>query len=325
MLCIIYLLIRPIITQNLEPVIKDAAGERINGTLTWTMMDLDPNYDLSFTDLELKDAKGEVVFKSPSLEIGWSASALYNYAFKDGGIADVVKTVTIENPEVHLAKTEDGLWNVEKILKPSDSSDNGTFTGQVIVKDGKASISAPDIGSYDFTSLGGALGWDSKGTITGSFAGEAFDSHFKGDVKYTNTNNMEISLETDPVSLTSLKPLLEQFPQISSKLDIDKGTGQVTSAKIWKSDGAVAYHVQGSIKDAALRYDHFILADGAAFFDIENGEAVITEAAVKVNGQTFTGDAKVLFDVDDPILMGHVTLKDIKAEELLPELSLIHI
>ena len=128
MLCIIYLLTRPIITQNLEPVIKDAAGERINGTLTWTMMDLDPNYDLSFTDLELKDAKGEVVFKSPSLAIGWSASALYNYAFKDGGIADVVKTVTIEGPEVHLAKTEDGLWNVEKILKPSDSSDNGTFT-----------------------------------------------------------------------------------------------------------------------------------------------------------------------------------------------------
>ena len=39
MLCIIYLLIRPIITQNLEPVIKDAAGERINGTLTWTMME----------------------------------------------------------------------------------------------------------------------------------------------------------------------------------------------------------------------------------------------------------------------------------------------
>ena len=28
------------------------------------------------------------------------------------------------------------------------------------------------------------------GTITGSFVGEAFDSHFKGDVKYTNTNNM---------------------------------------------------------------------------------------------------------------------------------------
>ena len=119
------------------------------------------------------------MFKSPSLAIGWSASALYNYAFKDGGIADVVKTVTIEGPEVHLAKTEDGLWNVEKILKPSDSSDNGTFTGQVIVKDGKASISAPDIGSYDFTSLGGTLGWDSKGTITGSFAGEAFDSHFR--------------------------------------------------------------------------------------------------------------------------------------------------
>lgn len=31
-----------------------------------------------------------------------------------------------------------------------------------------------------------------------------------------------------------------------------------------------------------------------SLFDIENGEAVITEAAVKVNGQTFAGDVKVL-------------------------------
>lgn len=319
MLCIIYLLIRPIITQNLEPVIKNAAGARINGTLTWRMMDLDPNYDLSFADLELKDEKGEVVFKSPSLEIGWSASALYKYVASNGGLADVVKTVTIESPEVHLAKTKDGLWNVENILKPSDTPDNGTFTGQVIIKDGTASVSAPDIGSYDFTSLGATLGWDSAGTITGSFAGGAFDSHFTGDLKYTNTSNMEINLKTDPVSLPSLKPLLEQFPQISSKLDIDKGTGQVTSAKIWKSDGAVAYHVQGSINDAALRYENYILADGAAFFDIENDEAVITEAAIKVNGQTFTGNAKVLFGVDDPILMGHVNLMDVKTEELLAE------
>lgn len=66
------------------------------------------------------------------------------------------------------------------------------------MKDGKASISAPDIGSYDFTSLAGKRSaGTAKGERLSSFAGEAFDSHFTGDLKYTNTNNMEISLETD--------------------------------------------------------------------------------------------------------------------------------
>ena len=41
-LAVVYLLIRPIVVQNLEPVIQDAVKEKINGTLVWRTMDLDP-------------------------------------------------------------------------------------------------------------------------------------------------------------------------------------------------------------------------------------------------------------------------------------------
>ena len=34
-LAVVYLLIRPIVVQNLEPVIQDAVKEKINGTLVW--------------------------------------------------------------------------------------------------------------------------------------------------------------------------------------------------------------------------------------------------------------------------------------------------
>ena len=40
LLCAIYLLIRPIIVQNLEPVLKEQLGARVNGTLSWQAMDL---------------------------------------------------------------------------------------------------------------------------------------------------------------------------------------------------------------------------------------------------------------------------------------------
>lgn len=53
-LAVVYLLIRPIVVQNLEPVIQDAVKEKINGTLVWRTMDLDPRYNLSFDFVELR-------------------------------------------------------------------------------------------------------------------------------------------------------------------------------------------------------------------------------------------------------------------------------
>ena len=315
-LCAIYLLIRPIIVQNLDPVVREAAGSRINGSLTWDGMDLDPNYDLSFVNLSLKDEKGEDVFKSPNLTIGWSMSALYNYLVNDGGLADVVKDITVEEPEIHLAQKTGGAWNVESIVKPSDSSDSGTFTGRLIVKNGKASIDVPEYGTYDFSGVNTTLSWDEKATITGTYDGSVLDSHFEGDLTYTNTSNMEINLKTAPVSFKSLEPLLEKFPSISQKIEIDKGTGQVTSAKIWKSDGAVAYHVSGSISDAALRYENYILADGAAFFTIDDGHVAISDASLSVNGQRFSGQGECQLD-SDPVLSARLSLSDVEIEKIL--------
>ena len=319
LLCIIYLLIRPIIVQNLEPVLTEKAGEKINGTLTWDMMDIDPNLDLSFTNLVLKDENGEDVLKSPSLTIGWSLSALFNYLLSDGGVADVVKDIHVDAPEVHLQEKTDGTWNVQTLLKPSDDTDNGTFTGRLLIQNGEAKVQLSDNSAYDFSGLSTTFAWDRDGKITGPFAGQVLDSHFDGNLNFTNTNQLEVNLKTDPVSLKSLQPLLNQFPQVSQKLEVNNGTGEVTSAKIWKSDGAVAYHVKGHINDAALRYENYILADGAAFFDIENGHASISEVSLKVTDQKFTGEGAIQFEMDDPILQGQVTLQDVDLQKLLPE------
>lgn len=321
MLCIIYLLIRPIIVQNLEPVIKEQAGDKINGSLSWDMMDIDPNLDLSFTNLVLKDEKGEDVFKSPSLTIGWSMSALFNYLLHDAGVADVVRDIHVDTPELHLSEKADGTWNVQSIVKPSDTTDSGTFTGRLLVKDGQAAVKLSDGSTYDFTGLNTTFAWDKDGKITGPFDGKVLDSHVEGSLDFTSTDRMEINMKTDPVSLSSLQPLLNQFPQISQKLEVNNGTGEVTSAKIWKSDGTVAYHVKGHVNDAALRYENYILADGAAFFDIENGVLTLTETSLRLNDQKFSGEAAIHFASEDPILQGQVSLQKVEVAKLLPEES----
>ena len=146
LLCAIYLLIRPIIVQNLEPVLKEQLGGRVNGTLSWQAMDLDPELNLSFTKLELKDENGADVLSAPTLTVGWTMSSLYNYLINNAGVASVVKDVTVEDPELSLAQKADGTWNVSTILKPSESSDSGVFTGKVIISNGTAKVNTTKAG-----------------------------------------------------------------------------------------------------------------------------------------------------------------------------------
>lgn len=318
-LVVIYLLIRPIIVQNLEPVLAEKLGDRVNGTLSWSSIDLDPNLDLSFAYLELKDEKGVDVLKTPSLTVGWSMSSLYNYLLHDAGVATVIRDVTIEKPELVLSQKADGTWNISDILKPSDDSDSGNFTGKVIITKGRALITTNEAGRFDFTKLEGTFAWDEKAHIDGSLSGSVFDSSFDGKLKYTDSNNLEVNIKTDPVPLKSLQPLIEKLPQFQKKLTLQDGTGSITEAKIWKSDGVVAYRMTGSFNHAALGYENYILADGAAFFNIENNRADITKISGKVNGQKISGEAHIDLAGEGTPFWGTAVLSKVDISKAAPD------
>lgn len=319
LLCAIYLLIRPIIVQNLEPVLKEQLGARVNGTLSWQAMDLDPDLNLSFTNLELKDENGSDVLSTPTLTVGWTLSSLYNYLINHAGVASVVKDVTVEDPELSLAQKADGTWNVSSLLKPSDSSDSGVFTGKVIISGGTAKVKTNAAGELAFSSLNGSFAWDENSAITGGLKGTFLDSAFKSSLDYKDSNHLEINVSTDPIPLKSLEPLLDAFPQLQNQLTLEDGTGKVTDAKIWKSDGAVAYRVTGSFNHAALSYDNYVLADGAAFFNIENGLVSLSQVSGTVNGQKLSGEVSVDATGESPVFDGNVFLHQVDLTALLPE------
>lgn len=319
MLCAVYLLIRPIIVQNLEPVLEDKLGERINGSISWQSLDLDPSLNLSFTKLELKDENGVDVLTTPSLTVGWTLSSLYNYLIRDAGVASVVKDVTVEEPSLTLSQKADGTWNVSTLLKPSDSSDSGVFTGQVIISNGSAKVNTTAAGEFELSSLNGSFSWDENSRIQGGLKGVFLDSAFRSSLDYKDSSHMEIRVNTDPLSLKSLQPLLDAFSQLQNQLTLEDGTGKVTEAKIWKSDGAVAYRVTGSFNHAALSYDNYVLADGAAFFHIENGIISLSQISGLVNGQKITGDLSVDTTADSPVFQGNAYLHQVDIGSLLPD------
>lgn len=94
---------------------------------------------------------------------------------------------------------------------------------------------------------------------------------FDGDLSYTDENNFEGNIQTEPASLQFLKPLIEKMPGAVHSFDIRNGMGEVTGARIWRSDGVLSYHVKGRLDQTAVSYENYALTDVAAFFDICDG------------------------------------------------------
>lgn len=110
-------------------------------------------YNLQFAGLELKDNNGDTVLKSSYLTIGWTVSSLYDYLVHDSGVASLVKSVTVEDPEVDLRQGQDNSWNIQDILKPSDDTNSGTFTGKVAIKNGTIAVNTANSDRYVFNDL----------------------------------------------------------------------------------------------------------------------------------------------------------------------------
>lgn len=316
---VIYLVIRPVVVQNLEPVLKQAAAEKLNGEISWQMMDLDPRYNLSFDGLLLKDENGHDVLRTPNMTIDWSLCGIYNYYMNNGTLLDIIKEISIQKPELFLQEKSDGTWNIQNIVKDNAEEPKGTFKGKVAIDEGKVRIGLFSGDSYELEELQGKFNWQNDDKIKGDFKGKFLNSEFYGTLFYTDENNLEAEIKADAVSLESLKPLFQKLPETQHSFDIQSGTGKITGAKIWRSDGAFSYHVKGRLEQTVASYKNYTLTDGAAFFDIYNKNISIKDFFGKINGQSVSGHMEIDLTNDDSGLLGQIKLSHIAVEKILTD------
>ena len=132
------LLIRPAAVQKLEPLLREAGKEQINGTISWNTLDLDPLYNLKFTDVELKDSRGRAVLKSPSVEVSWTIAGAVSAWIHDEGAAGIIRDVMVASPSLSFYEEADGTWNIQNLIKKQENEPPSVFRGRVLLKDGEA-------------------------------------------------------------------------------------------------------------------------------------------------------------------------------------------
>ena len=242
---VVYLIARPIIVQNLEPVLKETAEDKINGTLTWETMDLDPQYNLSFDKISLTDAEGKDVLTSSNITVNWSFCGLWNYFINHGTVFDIVRHVEIIEPHIYIQEKADSSWNVQNLLKPQEEETPGTFQGTVALRQGIVQVGLMDGNQYEMSGVQSDCRFTEDKKIKGTMKASFLDAPVDVEFTYADENHFDGTIKTGAMALKGLKPIFDRFTDFMQSFDIKDGTAEISQGRIWKSDGLLSYQVKG--------------------------------------------------------------------------------
>ena len=294
---VLYFLVRPMAVGQLEPLLRQAAGERLAGTLSWRALDLDAAFNLEWTDIELRDTQGRRIFFAPQMTVGWTMAGALDALTTDDGVAAAIGSVRLSKPEIDIRKSADGSWNVQNLLQSKEEGSTN-FRGRVLLQDGKVSVSISEGRTYMADAVSGQAVWGSSGVIETVISGDIFGTKASGKFVYTDENRYYGKLETESVALMALAPLAAELSS-SADVRILGGTGTITKAEIDCRGGLLKYAVRGTLTDAnvsAFGYDvknanlDFVLTEKK--LSLENGKIFVEKEEMKTS---LSGKAEMTF------------------------------
>ncbi len=277
---VLYCFVRPMAVGRLEPLLREAAGERLLGTLSWRALDLDAAFDLEWTDIELSDTQGRRVFFAPKMTVSWTIAGALQALLTDDGVAAAVGSVRLLTPEIDLRKAADGSWNVQNLVRTKEEGPT-SFRGRVLLQDGAVSVSLPEGTRYTAEAVSGQAIWGPSGVIEATLSGTVFGAKASGKLVYTDENRYYGKLETEPVALASLSPLVSDLAP-SADVRLTGGTGTITKAEIDCRGGLLRYDVRGMLSDAVFSAAGYDFKEGRADFALTEKKLSLDDVNVSV-------------------------------------------
>lgn len=182
--------------------------------------------------------------------------------------AKAVSIVEIKNSIVNLEMNAEKVWNIDKLLKPTDSTES-FFTGIIRIKDSKINITTP----YGFwtTSLAGDI--DSRSNP--KYALDLLALHNGEQIKIKglvdNKTNGKISITSDKVSLEEFAAVTKELLPVSITGGVAKGL-----QLIWENNQG-KYNLNG---EAVLQ-----AVTGETIYDEQELPFVVTGKTIVVDKQ----------------------------------------
>ena len=128
----------PRVLPTVRPMVEETAAQYINGKLHIDRIEVSPDLTFRIKDSAIYDRAGILVAKIPEVAVRVNPLNL----LLGHGTSRMVSLVAINNPTVYMVMDSSDRWNVENLIKKSESSSED-FRGLVTVNRGSIQLSTP--------------------------------------------------------------------------------------------------------------------------------------------------------------------------------------
>lgn len=302
--------VMPKYIRQMLPVIEAMAPDYINGTVSIGDLTWDGGLSAEIIDVTVKDNAGGKIAVLPRTVVSvrpWLAI---------GNAARALSKLELVRPQVYLTMNDKERWNMQDLLKPSDS-DETPFYGLLEVTDGTLEITMPE-GQWDFGVNGKVNGGANPKFAVDVTVKSGLDELAASGL-VTAKGEGQIEVKTDKLDLAPYAALAEHYGGIkkltggisdvvllyvneNGKMTYSgKATFDSLKGSVMSGDTEHKLCLEGQVKSDAniVRTDSLVLtADGqqlklAAMADLRDtdapsGEGIITSDKLAYGGYTVT-------------------------------------
>ncbi len=275
--------------KDMLPQIEAMAPEYINGAVTVGGIEWDGGLSAQITDITVKDTKGEKIAVVPRTVVQLNPLKAMEKPAK------AVTKIDLMRPEVFLTMDAREEWNMQHLLKESDSSET-PFYGVIYVTDGVLHLTMPE-GQWDFgvnASVDGGANPDFA--IDGEVRSGTDKLKVSGLMQTTGAG--KLTLAGDALNLAPFASLAKKYAQVE---ELQGGLGKM--ALVYESkNGKQSY--SGDVDIAGLRgkyavagHAYDILLDGKVsahdnYIMVKTLDATVDEQKLHVEGQVDLRDTE---------------------------------
>lgn len=279
----------PAYLQQAPGVVSNLANDYINGTINIARLEWNGGLEITAKDVQVKDKRMKAVAVLPEVKIEVAPwKALFN-------TKKALDKIIINDPQIYLTLNEEELWNVQDLLKPSDSEET-PFYGVVKINKGKVHVKTV-YGQWDFGLTGNV---DASGNP--HFALDAKLSHEGDELALKGLVDMKaigkLTLKSEQFNLSAFASLAKEFGKVS---EFSGALGGINL--LWQNDGKnIFVSGQGTLEKVS-----------GLVFVAERELPVVIDGKIKFNDNSAETDkVEILIDKEKLELSGDVNFKDPK-------------
>ena len=288
---------KPALTQMAGQAITTTANSKLNGTLSFSSLDISLKGQLVLAKPVIRDTQGRVVIEGDAVRVYVNPGKIVN-ALKQGEILQALDTADVDNPVLHLWQNEDdGTWNVASLIKKDQRQTDAGFRGAINVHNGTIDAVLPDSTAV--------MGQNVNGSV--SFAGYpsmAIDASMTVDGQkvtahgtYASNRQYDFTFSADAVNGT----YASSFIPASADVVIRSGTVENVKVRVADSHNGFFLSGQADVTDGHVTVQGLDVDGLKGHAALTTQDITLSGVEGRVNGQDFRVVGTIVTNGDMPV------------------------